>query len=211
VHFYSYHDQKEKFVKEHERIALEEEAKRMQALKQKELEDNHRAAKNKKDEDERQRMMAAARQSGEKVSSEHTDRKSEILNSGWGSRTTSASAAAPTIAPAASATSTAPAWGSRTPAAAAAAASPAPTEGQGAVGGRWGSGGAGGPARDGQSRGWGQPKPGEGPPRSGGWGKVIALRLSSSPFLKVRNTVVLLYSSCCKLQKNVYFIICRAH
>lgn len=144
MHFYSYHDQKEKFVKEHERIALEEEAKRMQALKQKELEDNHRAAKNKKDEDERQRMMAAARQSGEKVSSEHTDRKSEILNSGWGSRT---------------------------PAAAAAAASPAPTEGQGAVGGRWGSGGAGGPARDGQSRGWGQPKPGEGPPRSGGWGK----------------------------------------
>ena len=156
---------------------MEEEAKRMQALKQKEQEDNHRALKNKKDEDERQRMMNAARLSGEKVSSEQTDRKAEILNSGWGSRASAAPTAAATIAPAASTTSTAAAWGSR--AAAAPAAAPAPTEGQGAVGGRWSAGGAGGPPRDGQggaggpSRGgWGQPKPGEGPPRTGGgWGR----------------------------------------
>jgi hypothetical protein len=220
----SYLEQKEKFVSQAEKAALDEENKRVQAAKLKEQEDAHREMKRKKDEEARQKMMDAAIHSGEKVANSdgNVDRKAQIINGGWGGRP--AAAAAPTIAPAsASSFSAAPAWGNRSsstaepaaskytpPQAAAAKYTPPssfparsqnddspsmarptdgatggrwggaagdgfrdqarPNEGSGAVGGRWG-GAAGDAPREGQQRTWGQSKPGDGAPRSGGWGK----------------------------------------
>ena len=200
THSYSYSEQKEKFIREQEKAALDDEAKRLQAAKAKEHEDSLRALKNKKDEEARQTMMNAAAQSGLKVGEGNMDRREQIIGGGWGSR---AGAASATPAAAAAPAVAAPAWGRSSSAAEpsdakytppiaagrpASAAAPAPMAGRwgsgsrpaeatGSPGGSWGRGAGdssrdGPPARDGPR--WGQSKPGDAPGaggRTGGWGK----------------------------------------
>lgn len=170
----SYNDQKEKFIKEQEKIALDEEAKRVQAAKAKEHEDAIRAQRTKKDEEARQSMMKAADASGQRAVTEgNVDRKEQIISSGWGGR--AAASPAPASAPV-SAFAPTPAWGRPTGGAESAAPKYTPPQpstiertpgayvppaaaGTGAprpVGGGWSAGG----------------RPGEGPAAAGGrsWG-----------------------------------------
>jgi hypothetical protein len=147
--------QRQRLLAEQQSARDAAEKKRLQDIANQLQQEKERRLREERDELSRMTMMTMMMMhavSG-KVSSEGTDREAQrekILASGWGNRTTAASAAAPTIAPAASTTSTAAAWVRRTL-----------TEGHGAVGGRWGAGGSGDRARDGQWCGWG-PKPGEG-------------------------------------------------